>query len=328
MTIATPASGTYEISVSASPYLTTTSQSFSLIIGSADLTYSSSASFTSFSVCGTNQDLVYMTAMDHDGDGWDGNSYVLQKGGVTIATGTMTGVVGDDSFRQMSMCLEHGTDYSVSLLQGGSDSDEMGFEVDNQVYLSDYQTTGTFSVPPASCVNPNLDLLLVGSLYGVPYGWNGDTHYQVLQTKGGNLKYKGTLVTGMLRQHTYCLPDGSYEVIMKGVPDDDDFFDDDYMGGYFGAEEYFMQISISSEETSIDQSYKFTFTLEGGMLTATGTKKNSGGDDDDEISTGTAIAIAFGVIFLVVALLCCGMCYCNSKKSQVAGKGMAAQETL
>jgi hypothetical protein len=329
VTIATPGSGTYEISVSASSYLTTTSQSFSLIIGSAALTYVTSSSSSSFSVCGTNQELVYMTAMDHDGDGWGtGNSYLVQKNGVTIATGTMSGAVGDDSYKQWSMCLDHGTDYSVSLLRDGSDSDEMGFEIDHQVYLSQYRTTGTFSVPSASCANPNLSLLLAGSLYGVPYGWNGDTHYQVSQTKGGDLRYKGTLVTGMVREHTYCLPDGSYEVTMTGVPSDDDFFDDDYMGGYFGAEEYFIDITISSVNTAIDQSYTFTFTVEGGVVTEANTKKTSGGDDDDgELTAGAAVAIAFAIIFIVVAAICCGMCYWNSKKNQ-AGAGMAGQEAL
>jgi hypothetical protein len=329
VTIATPLTGTYEISVSAAAYLTTTSQSFSLIIGSAGLTFSSSSLSTSYTTCGTNQELVYMTAMDHDGDGWGtGNSYLVQKNGVTIATGTMSGSVGDDSYKQMSMCLDHGTDYSVSLIQTGDDEDEMGFEIDHQVYLSNYKTSGTFSVPATSCANPSLDLVLVGSLYGVPYGWNGDTHYQLTQTSGGSLSYKGTLVTGLTREHSYCLPDGSYEVTMHDVPKTDDFFDDDYMGGYFGAEEYLMEISLSTTETAINEKYKFTFTLKDGVVTSANVKKTSGGSDDDdgELTPGAAAAIAFAVIFVVVAVICCGVCYWNNKKK--ATGGMANQDSV
>jgi hypothetical protein len=308
--------------VSAAAYLTTTSQSFSLIIGSAGLTYSSQSTSSSYTVCGTNQELVKMTAMDHDGDGWDtGDSYLVQKSGVTITSGTMSGAVGNDFLKQTSMCLDYG-DYTVQLIRaagsGDSDSNEIGFEIDNRVYLSDRQTTGTFSVPAAICANPTLDLTLVGSLLGVPYGWNGETHYELEQTKGGNGEYEGTLVTGMVRDQSYCLSDGTWELTLNDLPKNDDFLDD-YIGSYYGSEEYYLSASVSTLQASIDQKTKLIFTLEGGVLTDFQTKKVSGdGDDDDELSAGAAVAIALSIIVLVGAIIGCGLCSWNSKNKQTS----------
>lgn len=329
--IASPLLGTYEISVSAAAYLTTVSQSFSLIIGSAGLTYTSQSTASSYTVCGSNQQLVYMTAMDHGGDGWGvGNSYVVLKAdGTTVASGTMSGAVNDDFMKQMSMCLDNG-EYTVNLVRNGAGDDEMGFEIDNQVYLSQHQTTGSFTVPATTCATSTIYLTLVGSLYGVPYGWNGDSKYELEQTKGGNLEYSGTLVTGMVRDHVYCLPDGSYELTMDDIPKNDDFFDDNYMAGYFGVEEYYISAYItgSSEAVSIDKSLKYVFTLENGVLTESNVVKNkdNGDDDDDELTAGGAAAIALAIIFIIAAVLCCGLCYWNSKRKQA--NSLASQQEI
>jgi hypothetical protein len=287
-------------------------------MGGAGLShFSTSTTNSPGTVCPTNQQLVYMTAMDHDGDGWDtGDSYVVQKGGVTITSGTMTGAVRDDFLKQTSMCLAYGTDYTVQLNRASSksNSNEIGFEIDNQVYLSDYQTSGSFSVPAASCANPMLSLTLVGSLLGVPYGWNGDTHYELEQTDGGDGEYEGTLVTGMVRDQSYCLSDGTWELSLDNVPKNDDFLDD-YIGNYYGSEEYYLSASLSTGSAVVDKKTKLVFTLEGGSVTYFDTMKvSSDGDDDDELSPGAAAAIAVSVLVVVGAVVACGLCYWNSKK--------------
>lgn len=210
--------------------MATPSQSFSLIIGSADLLYISQELFTEYVICPENRHLVHMTAMDHGGDGWEsGNSYSILKSGIAIVSGTMSGSIGDDFLKDLSLCLDTG-EYTVQIIQQkGDEKDEIGFEINRQVYLSQFVTSGSFSVPPKSCSNPSLYLVLVGSLAGAPYGWNGGAHY-VIQRTGKSENYKGTLVTGMVREHIYCLLDGKWEISLKHVPNNDDKYDDIYAG--------------------------------------------------------------------------------------------------
>jgi hypothetical protein len=287
--------------VSAGSYLVNSHQSFSLIIGSSGMTFTSKSSLSSYTVCGTNQQLVHMTAMDHGGNGWQtGNSYTVMKNGVSVTSGIMTGSVGNDFLKESSLCLDHGT-YEVQLL--GSQVEEMGFEIDRQVYLSRYQTTGTFTVPFPNCGDTRIYLILVGSLYGVPYGWNGETHYQ-LKRKGGE-SYLGTLVTGMTREHDYCIPDGKYELAMVDVPTDgDDFVDDTFYSLSIGVEEYLLVISIGNAEESIDMTEKLTFELQNGIVTSLKvSSRESSGDDDDSTTPALSLVLIIVVVAIGVAVI-------------------------
>jgi hypothetical protein len=307
--ISNPNVGTYEISVSTGSYLVNDVQSFSLIIGSYGLTFISKVSFPFDTFCGTNQHLVHMTTMDHGGDGWEaGNSYVITKDGVTVASGTMSGSVGDDFLKQSSMCMASGT-YEVKF--EGSNFDEMGFDIANQVYLSQFDKTGTFFVPPPNCGMATISLLLSGSSYGVPYGWNGQTHYK-LKSKNGKA-YSGSLVTGITREHTFCIPDGEYVLTLDDVPNDDDFYPQNVDPLTVGVEEYFIRFTVDYNQASIDKDSMVKFRIENGEMVWTGIypRDSSDDDDDDESTTSSLIlivvlttvgvAVIFGVIAFIIS---------------------------
>mmetsp|Transcript_14029 Transcript_14029/g.14643 ORF Transcript_14029/g.14643 Transcript_14029/m.14643 type:complete len:1100 (-) Transcript_14029:260-3559(-) len=323
VTIKNPVADTYTISLISSSYLSTVSQSFTLIITGAGITMSQVKITNSFTICSSNKYLTYMTLMDHDGDGWNtGNSVkVNSASGSLIYSGTMSGSVGDDSIKQISLCLDEG-EYTASLITNGDDADEMGFEVDDKLFLSQFRKSGTFSISNTNaCTNP-LILTLQGSVWGIPYGWDDDTHYTLKQVDGGNTQYKGTLVTGIFRNHPYCLDDGTWELTLNDVPLSDDFLDDDYLASYFGVEEYAISFQSGSLTGGIDKTLKLSITYLNGAPTNmiisnyTSSGNNDKDDDDDDITPGAAAAIALAVIFIVVMIGCGGFCYFKYKNKQ------------
>jgi hypothetical protein len=243
-----------------SSYLVTSTQSVSLIVTGGMLNFVSHTTSTAGTVsvdpngCSESQRKVMLTALDHGGDGWGaGNSVqITNSAGSVVFSATLTGAAGDDFQREMAVCLTVGDDYTVSLVMTGSLAEEMGVEISPcSVYLSKYSTSATFFISSATntfCGDCSgkypLNLLLSGSLVGVPYGWNGNTHYALQQTAPDtSVIYQGTLVTGILRRHLYCLSSGTWTVELRDVPLTDDFFDDAQMAGYFGVEEYEMTLS-------------------------------------------------------------------------------------
>jgi hypothetical protein len=250
--------GQYEIVVT-SAYLVSSTQSFSVIVTGGILNFVSHTTSAVGTVsvdpndCSESQRKVMLTALDHGGDGWGaGNSVqITNSANVVVFSATLTGGAGDDFQKEFAVCLAVGDDYTVTLLMTGSKSDEMGVEISPcHIYLSRYLTSSTFSITATAgtfCGDCSgkylLNLLLSGSLVGVPYGWNGNTHYALQKTPDNSVVYEGTLVTGILRRHLYCLSSGTWRLEFREVPLTDDFFDDDQMAGYFGVEEYEMILS-------------------------------------------------------------------------------------
>jgi hypothetical protein len=252
---------------------------------------------------GTQQRIVF-TALDHGGDGWiPGNSFEIrnQRTNILILNGTLNGMVDTENFmKEFSVCLEIGDPYTVSFVStvvdvsGGTTVwDEMGFEISScHIYLSKYLQASTFSfsslplfssagnmsnvtlpVVDQICGQCNvsqfsLELILIGSLYGgVPYGWNGGTHYQLKRTGEEGEGYNGTLVTGLMRVHSYCLTSGVWSIEFLDAPLDDDFLTDDYYAKYFGVEEY--QILVSNGVTQVAMAIGEMVTLNVVGATAT-----------------------------------------------------------
>lgn len=341
-------SGSYKVRVTAGSYLFGSSQTFSLIVTGGDLTFTSDAKATISEYnpldCSSNERLVRVTAMDREADGWAStqkyriagtdNSYVLE--------GTMTGADKQDFMSTLSLCLPTGS-FTVSLSNTASSGDlgGMAFEVDTcNIYLSEYQPSASFTITSATtdycgtCSGYGVSLLLAGSFYGVPYGWNDDSHYQLSQTKGGDTEYMGTLATGMIREHKYCLGDGTYTLAMKDIPKSDDFLDDDYLANYFGVEEYRIYFSDTDDNAkTISSKDILTITVSGGSGDISTSTSSGGSDDDDKstLSTGAAVGIAIAVIVVIGAIVA-GIVYCaccrngdDSKPlatSNIAGVGM------
>jgi hypothetical protein len=321
-------SGSYKVRVTAGSYLYGSSQSFSLIVSGGDLTFSTSAKNSISSGdnplgCATDERMVRLSAMGRTAVGWgSGQKYrIANTDNSFVLEGTMSGADKQDFLTDSSVCLPVGS-FTASLLNTVSSSDlsEMALEVTTcDVYLSEYQPSASFTISSASsdycgvCTTYLVSLLLAGSFYGVPYGWKDDTHYELTQSSGGDKNYMGTLATGMVREHKYCLGDGTYTLAIKNVPKNDDFLDDDYLANYFGVEEYAIYFADSSGNSkTLVPSQTMTITVSGGSADISTSGGGGGSDDDDSISTGAAIAIAVAVIvvigccvFAIVYFACC-----------------------
>jgi hypothetical protein len=263
-----------------SAYLITPSQDFSLIVTGGMLSFFSHDASVPITVaynplnCSDEERYVVLTALDHGGDGWGtGNSFELRDtfDNSLVMSGTLTNEDGQQFRKRIPLCLPAGTTYSVSLIQGGLNTDEMGLEVSPcNAYLSKYLSSSTFSITSAAssycgdCGSQfKLQVSLLGSFYGIPYGWNKNTHYSVWNSVNGN-SYQGTLVTGMYGLHYYCLSSGTWLVEFSDVPTTDDGeITDDYMAKHFGVEEYEMIVSTSTVDKTITPGMRATVSVSG-----------------------------------------------------------------
>jgi hypothetical protein len=312
-------SGSYKVRVTAGSYLYGSSQSFSLIISGGNLTFTSDVMATTNAYnpldCATNQRLVRMTAMDRQANGWTSGAKYRITGNSASIEGTMSGSDKEDFITTRSMCLEVGS-YSVSLLNPSSPTDfsEMAFEVDTcNVYLSEYQTSSSFSIGSSTssycgtCPTYQISLLLAGSFYGVPYGWSGNSHYVLKQTKGGDATHSGTLATGMLREHRYCLDSGTYSLYFRGVPTSDDFLDDDYLANYVGKEEYTIYVSDSAgNDFMLTEGLEAVLTVDASTATYIVAEADDSGDEKSAISPvvlGIIIAVVVVIILCVIGAI-------------------------
>ena len=332
VTIAAPTvSGTtYKIRVTSGEYLFGGSQAFSLIVTGGDLTFVSDGVASSGSYdplgCSSGERLVRVTAMDREADGWGtSQSYRVANSDETVVrTGSMSGADKNDFMTSESWCLPTGS-YTAELVNSmdASNFDEMAFEIETcKVYLSQYQPSGQFTIDTSSsnycgsCPGYEISLLLAGSFYGVPYGWTDNTHYSITQTEGGDDVMMGTLATGMLREHKYCLGDGVYVIQFNDVPTTDDALDDDFLANYFGHEEYTIYLADSSgNSASLYPGRTATVTISGGS----GTIKVSGSKDDDDdqvLSTGAIVAIVIVIIIIIGCVGCC-LAYMMCRKPKV-----------
>jgi hypothetical protein len=340
-----PTAGTYQVVLTSHVFTEADTQDVSLIITSTGVVSNKVVSDTSESdannplSCGSNQQLVTVKKMDRGGDGWgDDNSYAITDSeGTIVHTGTMTPDIPYDSLSYDEFCLDNGV-YTVSLVMSGTNTDQMGVEVSQcGLYLSEYHTSGTMTLSADNTCNPcggyNLPLYLVGSVYGIPYGWKQGSKYTVSMVMSGMpmTVATGTLVTGVQSEHFVCLsmkmaaPD-HYLVQFTGVPATDDFLDDDYLSSYVGVEEYKLDIAgcdifpddetlpyVSVSPGSSATMYYFpngTITVNGDVCTTVSTAPTSAptpssdtsSNSSDKKLTATAgfiVGITFGVLALV-----------------------------
>jgi len=317
-------------------------QCFSLIVSGEDLTHVSNNIATPTGGydpgnCNSNGEmLVFVTAMDSAGDGWGTNTYeIVNSSGYVVESVSLSGAVPNDFYTTRSYCLPVG-DYSVELVDGGSSgATEMAVELGQcSLYLSEYKTSGEFSVTSAedcnTCTIYELNMLLIGSIYGVPYGWLGNTHYTITQTKGGSASYAGTLTTGMLLEHKYCLVDGTYRIEFAQVADDDGgFLDDDFLAYYFGVEEYAIYLSDSDGmNVALAPPDYVVLTIENGESTSVSYNSDKSSDDDDNgLSDGAIAGIAISILVLLSGVVA-GLVYCLCyKKSGTSSIQESAVET-
>jgi hypothetical protein len=292
---------------------------------------------TTYGDCESGERLISITAMSRDGAGWAGGTYEIKNAsGITVLNGTMSGSVGDDSMRIMHECLMIGS-YTAALFGTDTQLPNMALEVDTcNIYLSQYNPTSTFTINATAtsnycsqCSDYSLLLTMIGSFYGVPYGWRGDSHYQVLQREG-EVEYEGVLVTGMIRAHSYCLATGTYEIRLNDIPLDDDGWLDDYYAAYansVGVQEYELYISDIENNVMINSNSYAVLTVDGtsGKIVVVGGKSD---DDDGTISDGVLAAI-FTVSVVIVAC-CIGvvvyLIFCRNGKKSNGDQTQAAVE--
>jgi hypothetical protein len=276
--------------------------------------------------------------MDREGDGWEGSTYSITKSGSSTAlvTGTMSGAAGQDSYQELSRCMDYGT-YTVRLTDSGLDPNDIALNIEGCVYLSMYKLSGSFTVAAEgssndcnSCSKLAVSLILVGSFYGVPYGWHAPTNFQLTQTSGGSITYQGTLATGVGQIQNFCLDDGTWSLKLDDVPASDDLFDDDDMETYFGTVEYSLDyIDSSGNRESIDATTMLLMNVSNQEAVVSvaprygeGEAKGGGGggSGDDSLSAGiiAAIVIAVVVVIGVASLIAYWASRARSKISSTA----------
>jgi hypothetical protein len=235
VSIPAPVTGEYTIVVTSHTFTESDTQAVSVVITSAGmvLTRTQGSTLTPGNQigCSVGYSMVTLTLMDRGGNGWGtGNSYgIFDSVGLIIRNGTMTSAIPGDIIAYESFCLLNAL-YSVRLFQDGDNLNEMGLEVDScGVYLSEFSTTGSFNIDLTgrcnACNGYELDVILIGSLYAVPYGWAQGSKYSVT---GSSVIYGvGTLVTGVSNTHKICVVSGilspaTYTLQLSGVPSTDD----------------------------------------------------------------------------------------------------------
>lgn len=249
VTINTPVAGVYTVHVTGKLIVENPTQDVSVIITSGgsvtDTTNVASVSDDDLNACAAGEILVSFTMLDNNGDGWgSGNTYEIRlaSDNSLVHSNSLTSVIPNDFYVVDKVCLDEDEDYTVELITSGSNSDQMGLDVEAcGVYLSGaYVTSGALSLSSGTCnacAGADITVALIGSFYGIPYGWKSGSHYEVRGL--GKVLTKGTLTTGVAAFHYLCLPeDGTYTVSVSGVPNNDDFLNDDYLQPYVGVEEY------------------------------------------------------------------------------------------
>lgn len=281
-------------------------------------------------LCPEDEMMVTVRMMDRGGDGWEsGDFYIITNiAAEVVATGTMGSEVPNDFLKRESLCLPVGK-YELTLLPLGDDCKEMTIAVDDcTVYLAgilpSYHSAELDVVANSQggfdcnlCGGASVPLLLVGSLYGVPYGWVEGISYRVFDVDN-EILFEGTLGTGNFEERHLCFEDGSYSLYFN-VPSnlDDDFFDDDYFGDQYGIEEYLMQLGNAY---TIDINHAMSFSVLNGALTnetTIFTVEIASSDDDDavtELVIIIVVSIVVAICCVIFALFGMGILYCAREK--------------
>jgi subtilisin family serine protease len=254
--IQAPASGTYSVVVTSKSFSTT--QKFSLIItsiGSVSTPVTSTVTPTQANFpkdCATGESQVTLFLFDQGSDGWGSSTYSLVgSNSVFERSGALLAPTDGNIFVRETFCLTDG-DYNINLNLIGTNPEEVGLQVENcHLSLSSYSPSGSFSISNNACSfcsDNSLDLNLVGSSYGIPYGWHGDSSFVIRNTLTLD-EISGTMTVGILDTQSQCIPNGNYNITFDGIPASDDFLNDDlvpFYGGY-GIEEYEIQFSCGSD---------------------------------------------------------------------------------
>jgi hypothetical protein len=329
--IDSPVVGIYTVEVLGKNFWESPTQAVSLVITSGGsvgpaLTASVSQSEAYGQMtCGANEVMLALRKMDSEGDGWGEMSFNLKQvsDGAAVLSGTMSDEIPNDILAMEYVCVTKEVDYYIemtNLYDAG-----WGLEIDQcGIYMSDsanstqyftFNSDGDCNV----CADYSLSLTLVGSLYGIPYGWKDHSMY-LLQSDSddGSVSVAGTLATGMTDEHTYCLPVGVFTLKFDSVPKSDDALDDDYLANYFGVEEYGILVNndkmISASEYAV-----ITITSDGAELAASVVVFNTpadddagfaddddfvhgGGSDSTSLPTGEIVGIAVAAVVGVVGL--------------------------
>jgi hypothetical protein len=203
-------------------------------------------------VCPNGQSQVTFFMYDQGSDGWGASTYSLSNSAPTVVrTGSLSAPTDGNIIGRETFCLADGT-YTIDLNLVGANPSQVGLQVENcHISLDSYRTSATFTISANTCsfcANNLLDLRLVGSSYGIPYGWHGDSSFYVLNTDNLNA-VTGTMTVGIMDTQSLCLPDGIYNISFDGVPASDDFLsgiDIAYYGGY-GIEEYEINFACGTD---------------------------------------------------------------------------------
>jgi len=322
VSVSSPVSGTYTVSITCKVLSQSISQSVSVVITSAgsvtgQTTSVVSSSFVSNELgCSSNEKMVTVYLMDNGGDGWgNGNSFeIVDSTGTTIETASMTGSTNDDSFSVHNFCLDDDETYTARLLTSGSKSKEMGVDIPQcSIYLSRWQSEDTLTLNSGTCnqcTSYNLGVTLVGPTSGVPYGWKDTSKYIVVDgaTGNGTTIMEGTLVTGILSTRDFCLPNGQYVVEFNDVPESDDF-----EGGSDGVDSYRIALTNcnsavrDNDELFDDDVYPVPMIPPGGSFTITLSSSECTyeitGDNVADSSGSARVLPSMQVILLISGLL-------------------------
>jgi hypothetical protein len=307
--IDSPATGTYTVSVTAKVLTESSSQAVSLVITSggsvgSKTTSTVSSSFPSNELgCSSGQQMVTINLMDRGGDGWDsGNKYEIREGsstGTLVQSGTMDGTVGADSYLSEVVCLNEGLIYDVRLIRDGSQSKDMTMDIPQcNVHLSRLSDWATLDLSVAGTCNPcttdfSLGILLIGPQDPIPYGWKDPSSY-ILENNMNETVGVGTLATGVMSRHSYCLAAGTYYLEFDDVPSSDDFYD--VPGSSQGVDQYRIALancggnSKNNDDTIDDKLFPvprirpgeaFTITIQGSSSCSYDISSDRNSDDDD-----------------------------------------------
>lgn len=194
----------YEVRLQAKVFTEALQQNVSVIITSGNgdvsnktVTSHSEGSFTYNALsCSDDEQMMVIRKADRGGDGWRDAYYLIEhQDPVTMKTtvvlnATMVSTASADIVSYDYICLAVGEVYNISIHDAfatGSEIPEMGVTVQQcGVYLSEYLESALLSITATDMCNPcgdvksgsvgdmggeySLQVVLVGSLYGIPYG--------------------------------------------------------------------------------------------------------------------------------------------------------------
>lgn len=266
MAIETPDVGTYTVEITAKVLTESVNQAVSVVITSGGSVTSSALSSvdTSFVTnelsCGSGFQMVTVNLMDRGGDGWgNNNDYEIRdmEDNSLVESGDLNGDVGEDSYLTHSICLEEGKSYDISLIRDGSSSKDMTLDIPQcSVHLSKYTESAVLDLTTAGSCNRCdaflLEIVLIGPSEPIPYGWKDDSVY-LLQNSSNFTVGEGTLATGVLSKHKFCLQNDVYRLEFNSVPNNDDFLQGQDMSE--GIDQYRIALSNCGEGRNNDDQF-------------------------------------------------------------------------